>query len=121
MRAKLVRESLADSQHPKVVIAMQRYKNFKDRMMEHIVKPGIYNVEESDGGGMRNYHIASIKVTEEMNLWDLSMQVAEKLGYVSPWPYLSIYQFNKWELEDLANNKKIIDAVFPDKQLSIQF
>ena len=121
MRAKLVKESLIDSQHPKVITAKERYKRMESRMKEEIIEPGLYTITESDQGGMRDYTKGVIKVTETMNLWDLALQVAEKLEYVSPWPYLKIHKFNKWDHEELKKGEKVIDGVFPDKQLTIEF
>ena len=85
------------------------YKSNKKSMQQKIVKPGYYDVVESDYDGFRDITQVSIQVTEKMTQWDLAIQLFKKLNYLSEWPYISLREIKK--KNDLP--------VFPDNQMEL--
>jgi len=106
-----------DEVHPKVKEAEKRYKDWKnlggevriDGKITKMVPRGVYNVVESDGGGMYDYPKFTIRVTEKMDPYNLALQMAEAFGYISSWNYIALEKSN--------NSPK--NPSFPLKQTSL--
>jgi hypothetical protein len=75
--------------------------NYKAKRLAHYiensgkekVEPGIYNVVETDGGGMIDYTQFQIEVIKETTMQELAFELFDKKGYMSPWPFLKIGKY----------------------------
>lgn len=70
------------------------YKNNEKEMKSTILKPGIYNISDSDVYGYRNSVDFNIKLTKPMNKWDIAMELYDKKKYISGWGILNIKKSN---------------------------
>jgi hypothetical protein len=66
------------------------YSRNKNSMIKSKVKPGIYTVTDSDGGGMYDIPQFNVKITKPMNEYEIALELARKLKYFSPWQYITL-------------------------------
>jgi len=74
-----------------------RVQKMYDDAVDKIIEPGLYQVVETDFGGMRDYVKFNIKITKPIHMRDLTITLIEKNGYMSPWNYLNI---RSWEPDE---------------------
>jgi hypothetical protein len=83
-------EERIQRQQDKLIRRADMVRDIIERTPDRIVQPGIYEVIESDEGGMRDYVQFTIEVTRAINLKEIALELIENRGYMSPWVYLNI-------------------------------
>ena len=73
---------------------IELYKKHGQSMKKKIITPGIYNITDPDVNGYRNDYDFHIKVIKKMSLWDIALELAEKINYISPWGSITINKSN---------------------------
>ena len=68
----------------------ERVQKIIDNTQDKMIAPGLYEVTETDHGGMRDYAIFEFQVATEMNLKEIAMSLIETQDYMSPWNDLCI-------------------------------
>jgi len=83
-------EQRIKEQEQRIQRRAERVRDIVDHTENKLVQPGYYDVTETDGGGMRDYVVFTIKVENEINLKDLALKLIEEKEYMSPWNDLRI-------------------------------
>jgi len=111
---RLVRESIiTDISHPIVKKAIKNYSRNREQMEANIIEPGEYAVYEPDyGRGMSVINQFVIKIIEPMSEWELALQVAEHMKYISNYPWFGTKP-------NYRKEKPV--KTFPQKQIKIEF
>ena len=76
--------------HDNLVARAERVQKIIDNTQDEMIAPGLYEVTETDHGGMRDYAIFEFQVAHEMNLKEIAMSLIETQDYMSPWDDLRI-------------------------------
>ena len=72
----------------------ERVTEIIDNTQDKMIAPGLYEVTESDHGGMRDYAIFEFRLEEELNLKEIALSLIETRDYMSPWNDLTIRPSN---------------------------
>ena len=70
------------------------YSRHKSNMVNNKITAGLYDVEETDQGGMRTDRLFSIYVQENMSEYDLAIILANEFNYYAAWGYLELRSAN---------------------------
>ena len=68
----------------------ERVQEMYDNARDQIVKPGLYQVVESDYAGMNDAPQFVIEVVHPITMKDLTLRLIDKKDYMSPWGHLQI-------------------------------
>ena len=72
----------------------ERVTEIIDNTQDKMIAPGLYEVTESDHGGMRDYAVFEFRLEEESNLKEIALSLIETRDYMSPWNDLTIRPSN---------------------------
>ena len=72
----------------------ERVTEIIDNTQDKMIAPGLYEVTESDHGGMRDYAVFEFRSEEESNLKEIALSLIETRDYMSPWNDLTIRPSN---------------------------
>ena len=68
----------------------ERVQKIIDNTQDKMIAPGLYEVTETDHGGMRDYAVFEFRLEEESNLKEIALSLIETRDYMSPWNDLTI-------------------------------
>ena len=74
----------------KMIARAKRVQKIIDNTQDKMIAPGLYEVTETDHGGMRDYIVFEFRLEEESNLKEIALSLIETRDYMSPWNDLTI-------------------------------
>ena len=74
----------------KMIARAKRVQKIIDNTQDKMIAPGLYEVTETDHGGMRDYAVFEFRLEEESNLKEIALSLIETRDYMSPWNDLTI-------------------------------
>ncbi len=72
----------------------ERVQKIIDNTQDKMIAPGLYEVTETDHGGMRDYAVFELVLFTRSNLKEIALSLIETRGYMSPWNDLTIRPSN---------------------------
>jgi len=83
----------------------ERVQKIIDNTQDKMIAPGLYEVTETDHGGMRDYAVFEFRLEEELNLKEIALSLIETRNYMSPWNDLTI-RLMRTELDNILTITK---------------
>ena len=75
----------------------ERVRKIYEGTEDKVLKPGYYEVTETDYGGMREEVEFTLKITKPINMKELAIKLIVEKNYLSPWNDLRVRPYTPKE------------------------